>query len=500
MKKAVFVSSIQSAEGIEQQTSLFCPIIKTRVLFFIIFFNKKEKRADNQFSMRFLSIFILVFLFSCFSPTPPLPSGNEAGIDNEEEYTPPEYKRRVPKRPDPKKQEKCNEKGSRDCEGIEDCEDICDDIFNRRREKQDCYELPEELVLNFEKLIDLAEDGDIEDIDAGVLECLLDIDDREFTNAVKKMSRRESRDFLATVADNDVLAEILEEEDDEFNILKQILSKAAGSSDLQNMLQKEIDDGKTIVWLFGEGNEFSWKWLDGYVDEECDDRNSSSCPSGENIGAYCTALLKMTDRELEDFLHDAGEFAEEYQEDIEDEDFEYEVDADEKDFKDYCNEQQPSPCPADGTEPSTNKLTTITTAGSLYGGSLVGYVINGGYCHNPGNRLRAAAGSSSDTDQNILLHISNYPELHLNNDKINFDSNNKYYIYLDENRYELTDPEESEYEGTCGAGDTVGMDILRWYSGDSDLDRTGLTTSLASGSTVDIYIAKEVNGRCSYFE
>ena len=463
--------------------------------------------------MRFLSIFILVFLFSCFSPTPPLPSGNEAGIDNEEEYTPPEYKRRVPKRPDPKKQEKCNEKGSRDCEGIEDCEDICDDIFNRRREKQDCYELPEELVLNFEKLIDLAEDGDIEDIDAGVLECLLDIDDREFTNAVKKMSRRESRDFLATVADNDVLAEILEEEDDEFNILKQILSKAAGSSDLQNMLQKEIDDGKTIVWLFGEGNEFSWKWLDGYVDEECDDRNSSSCPSGENIGAYCTALLKMTDRELEDFLHDAGEFAEEYQEDIEDEDFEYEVDADEKDFKDYCRQLTDTSCPDNGTEPPTSERVARITV--QLGADNTNFYINtedGELCHSNG-WPRAPGGSASPSSQGLILALDDYDHsgsaggfggLAIDEGVLGHTpgSSKTYYLYLDDNRYELeiTNAKTNQYteddttsseSASCTRTGNQQRDIFEWIG--------FLSSRFSGGLTYNVYLASEENGVCEYY-
>ena len=105
----------------------------------------------------------------------------------QEEDLPPIIERERPKIPDPVKQEVCRSGGRNTCEDSKKCQDVCDDVFSRRADKKDCYELPESLVLKFEDLLEDVEDGDIEDIEPAVLECMLDIDEREFAKAVKKM-------------------------------------------------------------------------------------------------------------------------------------------------------------------------------------------------------------------------------------------------------------------------------------------------------------------------
>ena len=294
---------------------------------------------------------LLFFLLSC-GPSAPQPYTPQP-------YTPepPPVVRDAPKLPDPHKQEECHKDSRNTCEDNKECEDVCDDVFSSRSEKKDCYKLPESLVFQFEELLEITEDGDVDSIDARVLECMLDIDEREFAKATRKMSSREAKEFLAAVVQDDDLGEILEEEDDEFNILIQLLHRATGSSDLDDHLNDEIEDDKSFFWLAAEGNEFVWDWLDDYVNEECD-RSETNCPTGQSIGAYCNVLVSGTgvfrnDRDLADFLSDADLFADEYQEDVEDEieqnngtekGYLYDVDSNTDDrylgdFKDYCNNE-----------------------------------------------------------------------------------------------------------------------------------------------------------------
>lgn len=303
---------------------------------------------------RIFYLFGIILMFSsCFYDEQQNFDGNNNNNNNRfrTPTEPPPIIRRTEKLPDPKVQAECARARSRNaCEGDDDCEEICDDIFTSRKHKKDCYELPRDLVSEFETLIEATEDGDVEDIDADTLKCLLDIDERTFAKAVKKMSRSESEDFLIFAFSDSYLSEVLEDEDDEFNILEQLLYKATGSNSLASQLKDKIDSDKTVVWLAGESNESGWSWLDGYVNEECDS-NSLACPGveGESIGAYCNALLdtKMSDRDLSDFLSDADLFAEEFQEDVEEEygdedaSFVYDVDVrldDDEigDFRDYC--------------------------------------------------------------------------------------------------------------------------------------------------------------------
>ena len=251
-------------------------------------------------------------------------------------------------------------------------EDVCDDIFSLRADRQDCYEYSSEMVFEFEKLIEATEDGDvdeIEDIGSNVLECMLDIDEREFAKAIRGMSRREAKEFIFLIVENEDFAEVLEDEDDEFNILKQILHSATGSSDLERALSREIEDNKTFLWLAAEYNEPAWDWLDNYVGEECNGRDTSDCPGGENIGAYCNALLKsnFSQRDWKDFLSNTELFADEYEEEVEDESYEYEITNSpgrsySGDFRDYCYELSgigSGACPS-SNPPTFKKLAEIT--------------------------------------------------------------------------------------------------------------------------------------------
>ena len=450
----------------------------------------------------FFHIFFFVLL-SCVpnpNPNPQQPPPFEGG----EQEPPPRIIRDNPKIPDPVKQEVCRSGGRNTCEDNKKCQDVCDDVFNRRADKKDCYELPESLVLQFEDLLEFVEDGDIEDIEPTILECMLDIDETEFAKSVKKMSRSEAKRFLASIADNSELAEILEEEDDEFVILKQILNKATGSNALSNQLEKEIEDDKGFLWLAGEHNESAWDWLDGYVNDVCD-RSASECPGRDNIGAYCKILIDFNNRDLEDFLSDTDLFAEEYEDDVEDENYLYEVDSSpgdryEGDFRDYCNEQilATASCPADGTEPPRGERLAEITFQEV--NSFRHYWISGGYCH-PGQSQTDRSegrGSADPSSQNIILNLNDYEynsngvigELLVDKDEIDYDTDKTYYLYIGENRYELDSTPDHDYTESCASRS---RDVVGW----ADI----LEAQLSNTGPYNVYLASQEEGEdCEYYK
>ena len=294
------------------------------------------------------SVFFFSFFWCLFSCVPNLQQ--DPFFNNNLFYPPPPplpIVRSEPKQPDPVKQGKCRQRGQRDCEGNKKCEDICDDIFNRRLDRKDCYKFSEDLVYEFEKLIEATEDGDIEsieDIGPETLECMLDISELAFAKAVRDMNRREAREFLLFIVREDIFSEVLEEEDDEYNILKQLLKEAIGGNDLERLLGEEIEDDKTFLWLAAQFNEYTWSWLDSYVDEKCSGGDSPDCPEGENIRAYCQALLEsgFKKRDWEDFLSDANFFEDDYAEEVEDAGYEYDITDNPDndflgDFRTYCS-------------------------------------------------------------------------------------------------------------------------------------------------------------------
>ena len=156
-------------------------------------------------SRLFVPAGLLLLVFSCMEGQNP-PS--DVAIKGKNNTDPSSFEREKPKQSDPVKQRECSKKSqSSSCEEDRNCKEICDDIFSSRADKRKCYELPEGLVQSFEELLEATEDGDTDEIDPEILECMLDIDEREFAKAVKKMSRREAADFLVAIADDDRLGQ-----------------------------------------------------------------------------------------------------------------------------------------------------------------------------------------------------------------------------------------------------------------------------------------------------
>ena len=396
----------------------------------------------------------------------------------------PEIRRKIPKKWDPVKQERCKKVSKNACGEDKECEDICDDIFNSRKDRQKCHELPGSLVSGFETLLSDVEDGDIEDLNLAHLECLLDIDDTEFAKVMRKLSRKEAKSFLLAVILDSDLANILEDEDDEFVILKQVLNRAFGSNNLKKQLGDEIENDKGLLWLAGEQNEQAWKWVDNYVGDICD-RGSSDCPGGDNIVAYCSTLLdtKIFKRsDLEDFLSDTDIFAEEYEDDVQDDDYSYEItnddDRDENgDFRDWCQNEiiTPSlPCPAAGEDLPTNKRIRIGTQSSGANPTYEAYV-QGKFCeyHSADSQgptsftdwtssdSNSYRGSSSPQQDIIwVLTGATNESLVIVDSELNYDSSKKYYLYVGSNKYELTNP--IRYREDCGPTITTTRDLVLW--------------------------------------
>ena len=244
---------------------------------------------------------------------------------------------------DPRKQADCQSLGSGgSCAGDEDCEDICDDIFNGKRDRDDCEELSIGLVEDFEILIEDLEDGET-DIDLNTLECLIDIDEEPIADAVRKMSQSEAVDFLIEIVENSDLSDILEAED-EGMVLENLLSRS-GNKTLKSILG-ETDEDENFLYLIGlENNESAFNYLENYVRSECDGKSKTdeSCPGGEEITAYCIGFLEWDEDNVEDFLDEADVFADEYEDAVDDADYAYDVDFDEDDhrgdFLDFCRWQ-----------------------------------------------------------------------------------------------------------------------------------------------------------------
>ena len=217
--------------------------------------------------------------------------------------------RSTPKESDPEKQARCRDQTGDLCEESSKCKDICKDIFSGNSHRDDCYELPEELVKKFENVIEAVEDGEVEDIDEFALDCLLDIEEDEIVRVVRKLSSSKAKKFFIDLVQEDDLADIFYDEDDEFQVLGAILSEVSGSGTVDEQLKKELEDGKSVLWFVAETDGKAWRWLDSYVEYRCEEKRVR-CTGSSKIGAYCRAAPSSS-RELQDFLLDTDDTIEE---------------------------------------------------------------------------------------------------------------------------------------------------------------------------------------------
>ncbi len=217
--------------------------------------------------------------------------------------------RSTPKESDPEKQARCRDQTGDLCEESSKCKDICKDIFSGNSHRDDCYELPEELVKKFENVIEAVEDGEVEDIDEFALECLLDIEEDEIVRVVRKLSSSKAKKFFIDLVEEDNLADIFYDEDDEFQVLGAILSEVSGSGTVDEQLKEKLEDEKSVLWFVAETDGKAWKWLDSYVEYRCEEKRVR-CTGSSKIGAYCQAAPSSPSK-LQDFLLDTDDTIEE---------------------------------------------------------------------------------------------------------------------------------------------------------------------------------------------
>ena len=257
----------------------------------------------------------LVFLMSCV-PSGPAGVGDDdnrrGSIDRDDE----DYDRRRdrdPDRDDVIDRSRKRHTGGAECKGDDDCEEMCDDIYDRRRDREDCEDLSARQVELLKDIYELLEDpdsDDLESIDLKDLDVLINISIEPLDDRVGKYSRREAKEMLIWIASSSEVASLFEKEDDDFKILKKLLGEI--KSDDFDALKASIDGGDNFMEIaVEEGNEEAGEWIHEFMEEEvCSgDIESASC-----LEKYCELGDSMNDRSAEDMLD--FEYFEEYLEDI----------------------------------------------------------------------------------------------------------------------------------------------------------------------------------------
>ena len=220
--------------------------------------------------------------------------------------------------------------GGPKCEWDEDCEDICKDIYNRRSVRDDCMELPVKQVEKLEEIYETFEnpsDNDLASIDSVDFETFVEIDLRPLDTLIGKLSSSEAKRVLAWIADDPDIAEVFQEEDDEYDLLKKLLQNL--NPDIKTALNQKIAVREFIsatpeseklshaessfMEIIIDNNETALDWVHNFFYEECAARNDEEvcifndwyCQVGLNDD-YWDSLLDFEDVEqiVDDLLDD----------------------------------------------------------------------------------------------------------------------------------------------------------------------------------------------------
>ena len=83
----------------------------------------------------------------------------------------------------------------------------------------------------------MEEGDDFSSIDTDNLSCLLYVNTSEFVRKARKLKPKEAKDFLEEMATNDGLAEALESQDKDYDILEALLNKIHIEDDEESLLE-----------------------------------------------------------------------------------------------------------------------------------------------------------------------------------------------------------------------------------------------------------------------
>ena len=219
-----------------------------------------KTRIFGLTALQMITVCITLFLIAaCIQPTTPPPRPDPE--------KPPTRQPRNPNRYDDRRTGECGQERN--------CEEICDDIFRARKDREDCEEFSVADVEDMEDVFETLEDpdaDDLEDLDLQVLDMLLDISSDPLETAISRMSQTEKKKFLVWMAEDPEAAQLIENAEDDFNIMEELFGTS--KTNILNELNKNIDSGDTFVEIaLAEGNDVVLEWIHDFFGHKCENDN-----------------------------------------------------------------------------------------------------------------------------------------------------------------------------------------------------------------------------------
>jgi len=202
----------------------------------------------------------------------------------------------------------------------DDCEDICKEIYPNSKTRRECEELEVRLIEDLEQIYEIlkdADDDDLPNIDTELFDAYLNIDIAGLDDLIDDYSKKDAENFLFWLIDNEDIAEIFRDEDDDYETLENVfeqLDSSYSSSAVWNVFSKDID-GEDLIELILSTSDEVVEWFMDFINEtdsNCSDTETKAC-----FHVYCRIGDILSNDDADDWLR--YEEFEEYIEDIIDE-------------------------------------------------------------------------------------------------------------------------------------------------------------------------------------
>ncbi len=236
-----------------------------------------------------LAILMMLFLAGCTASSPRTAGGGRAGADGsggdssqkDSEY----YDRRAESDRDRGAVITRHKTDDRECAEDKKCQDLCDEIYSRRRRAEECGELSIAKAGALKDIHETMEDANLEDfqtIRASEFDLYINISIEPITRRLRKYRRHQAREALAWIAGDPEITRIFQKEDRDFDLLKSLLKPLGGD---EGGLKANIQAGDTVFDLIAEAeNSRAGAWLHAFIEDEiC----GGSAETASCLETYC---------------------------------------------------------------------------------------------------------------------------------------------------------------------------------------------------------------------
>lgn len=253
-------------------------------------------------------LLLIAFLTGCFTAPPVTDTG--ITIRDNDEY---DQRKKDDEDRDQVISDSRRRLGGNECEDEDrnhDCKDICKDIYNRGDDRDDCEKLTVRQVEALEELHELLEDPDDDDlaeVDKDDFDLYLNVSIDPFDRLVGKYSSREAKEVMLWVIEDEDVAEIFEDEDDEYKTLEALLKRIGDDRD--KPFTAKLDGKDRIMEVALDSSEFIVEWFMDFIQENtaCNGNNVDETDK-QCFEVYCQIADVMDEDYQYAWLDDFGSF------------------------------------------------------------------------------------------------------------------------------------------------------------------------------------------------